>query len=99
MEVFFFFFFARFGSYLWDAYIKYKIDGYMPLRGLAVKYERLSDGGGTQWKEPGCLSLLLRRKMQKKQANQKYPLWIFCEREIGLFCVKPLRVELFSYSN
>lgn len=42
MEVFFF---AKFGSYLWDAYIKYNIDGYVPLRGLAVKYERLRDGG------------------------------------------------------
>lgn len=68
--VLFGFFFAKFGSYLWDVYIKYKIDGYMPLRGLAVKYERLRDGGATQGKEPGCLSFLLRRTMQESRPTR-----------------------------
>lgn len=45
-------FICQIRSCLWDAYIKYKVNGYMPLRGLAMKYKRLEDDGATQWKEP-----------------------------------------------
>lgn len=46
------FFTCQIRSCLWDAYIKYKVNGYMPLRGLAMKSKRLKDGGAAQWKEP-----------------------------------------------
>lgn len=47
----------------------------MPLRGLAMKYKRLKDGGAAQWKEP---DFPLEDAMQESTV-QEYPLWIFCE--------------------
>ena len=60
------FFCGRVGRiYLGCFDLKYKLNGYMPLRDLAIKHERLKDGRARQWKDPECLSSHSRRAIQE----------------------------------